>query len=498
MSKIAALLAGVALVLTVACDSNGLPVVLDEPTEMPTSTPEVIAIVVGVHRTGTPEYTPMAGPMFTPMPMPLPTQIQIRPTATEYLEPTATTLPTQTAMPDRTPVREVTARPLQSATLIPTSTPTLASRQQLACGDEVIPGVVQIVSGGRMGSGFFVNQRGDVVSSANVVGDYSTVDVHLCDSEVLVGEVVGLDKKLDLAMITIPNPSRAEFSPLILGTSDRVWGWHDYTVVGVTADGSLISPVVGEVRSSVLALDGAKWFEMPEETIADLPRSYYGGPVVDDHGNVVGIVVGEGSPKWRNAGSTYFLAVEGIKERLGFSTPATPTEPPPQGQEVEGEWTYFSEACSDEYGNCEPFQDEYLVEVAELEATGYAPNSKTAHILPKLRMQCWDNGLFEFTFLPAGPVGDDFTIGAWTLGAELGSERYTGWTGWDRSGTSDYERYYASVITEKAIRFVKLFLEAESSGELVQLGASSELGLVAGIFDPMGFATHYWRLPCTN
>src|SRR4029079_8279655 len=82
--------------------------------------------------------------------------------------------------------------------------------------------------GGGQGSGFVVNQRGEIVTNAHVVttGDRelrraSQLFVQFSDGNRVDAQIVGEDPNADIALIRI-DPDGLDLRPLALGASDDV------------------------------------------------------------------------------------------------------------------------------------------------------------------------------------------------------------------------------------------------------------------------------------
>ena len=68
---------------------------------------------------------------------------------------------------------------------------------------DVSPGVVQIVTPFRTGSGFIVDEDGLVITNAHVVQPFETVDVRLASGQQYHAEVLRVDEIADLALLDL-------------------------------------------------------------------------------------------------------------------------------------------------------------------------------------------------------------------------------------------------------------------------------------------------------
>jgi serine protease Do len=141
------------------------------------------------------------------------------------------------------------------------------------------------------GSGFFITASGEILTNNHVIEDADQIRVRLADEETEYRvEVVGTDPATDIALLRVMKPDH-DFPHLDLGDSAavRVGEWvmaagnplnmeHTVTVGVVSAKG----------RSLGLSADSSS-FENFIQTDAAINFGNSGGPLVDLHGNVIGI-----------------------------------------------------------------------------------------------------------------------------------------------------------------------------------------------------------------
>ena len=147
----------------------------------------------------------------------------------------------------------------------------------------VAPSVVFIATADGFGSGFFVSERGHVLTNRHVVQGVDTVEVVTESGDRLEGKVVARGAKgLDLAIVKVP---RKNTPPLRLVSSRKVaigtWvGSVGHGRGGIwTLSTGFVSNVWGSTREH-----GVLQTQIP------LNPGASGGPVFDRHGRVVGIV----------------------------------------------------------------------------------------------------------------------------------------------------------------------------------------------------------------
>ena len=239
------------------------------PSESPTASPDVLTgAQVDV------QATIAASVAATVQAIPTPTAKPVRdvsPTPTQTQTPTPTSTPT----PEATP----TPFPVDTATPIPTATPTLSQLIEI-----IEPSVVQIITSAGKGSGFVVDAEGWIVTNAHVVSGFTQVSVTLQGRSETTGTVVGLDEKLDLAVLQVESDG---LRPMAFADSDSVSVGDDVAAVGFplgTILGSSASVTKGVV-SAKRQSGGLNYLQ----TDAAINPGNSGGPLIDNQGRVVGI-----------------------------------------------------------------------------------------------------------------------------------------------------------------------------------------------------------------
>ena len=252
-----------ATVLAAACGST-------PPAEPTPDIGEVVRRAVAAalpSATSLPTVTPTSVPTATPTPSPTATA-----TATPSPAPTETPTATPTATPSPTP----TATPVPS----PTPTPSLAD-----VVSEVGRAVVRITTPEGTGSGFVFDETGLVLTNAHVVGRFAEVTVLLDGQFESVGEVVGLDENVDVAIVRIE--SRPGLSVLSFGDDQDVRVGDDVVAIGYPLGRLLgVDPTVTKgVVSAERRTDDVSYLQ----TDASINPGSSGGPLVTVTGKVVGI-----------------------------------------------------------------------------------------------------------------------------------------------------------------------------------------------------------------
>ena len=164
------------------------------------------------------------------------------------------------------------------------------------------PGVVQITDGGArkpaaplasssqsLGSGFVIDKAGHIVTSNRVLGTARNLQVSFSGNDELDAVVVGKDPSTDVALLQVDAHSRS-LSPLPLGDSDEVQVGDP--VVAIGNDLSLSrTATVGIVSAVQRGIDspGAGTTARAIQTDAEINRANSGGPLINTHGQVIGV-----------------------------------------------------------------------------------------------------------------------------------------------------------------------------------------------------------------
>lgn len=139
---------------------------------------------------------------------------------------------------------------------------------------------------GTVGAGFFIDDRGTVVTAAHVTGDYAAIVVRLADQRIYVAERVAEDRELDISIVRIPVRATR---PASFGTSTRLRPGDWVLAVGEPF-GLRRSVLAGVVGGSMrhFAEDAEGMFI---QTNMALNPGNSGGPLLDLSGSVVGMNV---------------------------------------------------------------------------------------------------------------------------------------------------------------------------------------------------------------
>ncbi|MCE5215535.1 trypsin-like peptidase domain-containing protein [bacterium] len=158
----------------------------------------------------------------------------------------------------------------------------LASAQDISAAVErVDPAVVTLKAEDREGAGFVVNEAGNLVTNAHVVGGAREVDVRFTDGKVQKAQVVASDDKKDLAVLKLAENAKAYAE---LGATANLKPGAEVAALGAPL-GLENSVTKGVISSKPRRIDGNDYLQID----AALNPGNSGGPVIDGRGAVVGV-----------------------------------------------------------------------------------------------------------------------------------------------------------------------------------------------------------------
>ena len=154
-------------------------------------------------------------------------------------------------------------------------------------------GVVDITvskPGGKAeGSGFVIDKRGDIVTNQHVVDGGGSIQVEFSNGRKASANLVGQDQSSDIAVIRVSVPA-SELQPLTFGDSSKVQVGDGVVAIGSPfgLSGSATTGIVSALDRSIIApnrytITGAI------QTDAPINRGNSGGPLLNSHGEVIGV-----------------------------------------------------------------------------------------------------------------------------------------------------------------------------------------------------------------
>ena len=163
------------------------------------------------------------------------------------------------------------------------------------------------------GSGFIIDRDGHVLTNYHVIADARQVEVTMHNRKKYRATVVGTDRSHDLAVIQIKAP---DLNPMVLGDSRNLQVGQKVYAIGnpFGLSGTLTSGIVSSIRS-VQEPDGMTIDEAIQTDAAINPGNS-GGPLLNSHGEVIGINTMIASSVGQNAGIGFAIPINTAKAVL--------------------------------------------------------------------------------------------------------------------------------------------------------------------------------------
>lgn len=163
------------------------------------------------------------------------------------------------------------------------------------------------------GSGFIIDKEGHILTNYHVIEDAREVEVTLHNRRKYRATVVGTDPSHDLAVIQIKAP---ELTPIVLGDSRNLQVGQKVYAIGnpFGLSGTLTNGIVSSIRS-VQEPDG-RAIEEAIQTDAAINPGNSGGPLLNWHGEVIGINTMIASNVGQSAGIGFAIPINTAKAVL--------------------------------------------------------------------------------------------------------------------------------------------------------------------------------------
>lgn len=138
------------------------------------------------------------------------------------------------------------------------------------------------------GSGFILNDGGEILTNNHVVSGSRELSVTLSDHKKYKATILGVDSRNDLALIKISANRKLPF--LHLGDSDNLQVGQKVLAIGnpFGLEGTLTTGIVSSLGRSLQGENNSVLEDMIQTDAAINPGNS-GGPLLDSHGNVIGI-----------------------------------------------------------------------------------------------------------------------------------------------------------------------------------------------------------------
>ncbi len=140
-----------------------------------------------------------------------------------------------------------------------------------------------------IGTGFFINKNGDILTNFHVIGNAGKIYVSFLKYKDLRASIVGTDPMSDIAVIHI-NPGGKTITPLTMGDSGNLRVGERVIAIGNPYNlyQTVTTGIISGLKRSLL-FPSARFYGNIIQTDAAINPGNSGGPLVDYKGNVIGI-----------------------------------------------------------------------------------------------------------------------------------------------------------------------------------------------------------------
>jgi putative serine protease PepD len=177
------------------------------------------------------------------------------------------------------------------------------------------PGLGGQPSGGT-GSGFILDEQGNILTNDHVVEDASSVRVRFAKGQPVAAKVVASDPSTDLALVRVPTSGR-DLQPLSLGSSKDIKVGEPAIALGSPfgLDGTLTTGVVSALERTIRAPNNFS-IDNVVQTDAAINPGNSGGPLLDDQGRVIGVNAQIATDTQQNSGVGFAIPIDTAKQVL--------------------------------------------------------------------------------------------------------------------------------------------------------------------------------------
>src|SRR5579864_1285711 len=163
------------------------------------------------------------------------------------------------------------------------------------------------------GSGFIIDPRGYILTNYHVVEGAQSIEVVLGDQSRYPAKYIGADQRNDVALVKI-DPKGKQLTTLKLGDSSAIQVGQKVLAIGnpFGFQSTLTTGVVSAIGRTVQTSQ-TTYIEEAIQTDADINRGNSGGPLLNSHGEVIGINSAIFTPSGTTAGIGFAIPINSAK-----------------------------------------------------------------------------------------------------------------------------------------------------------------------------------------
>lgn len=163
------------------------------------------------------------------------------------------------------------------------------------------------------GSGFIIDPRGYILTNYHVVAGAQTMEVVLGDQSRYPAKFIGADQRNDVALIKI-EPKGKQLASLTLGDSSTLQVGQKVLAIGdpFGFQSTLTTGVVSALGRTVQTSQST-FIDEAIQTDASINRGNSGGPLINTHGEVIGINSAIYTPTGTTAGIGFAIPINSAK-----------------------------------------------------------------------------------------------------------------------------------------------------------------------------------------
>jgi putative serine protease PepD len=163
------------------------------------------------------------------------------------------------------------------------------------------------------GSGFLIDPRGYILTNYHVVAGAQTIEVILGDQRRYPAKFIGADQRNDIALVKI-EPKGKQLTALPLGDSSTLQVGQKVLAIGdpFGFQSTLTTGVVSALGRTVQTSE-TTFIDAAIQTDASINRGNSGGPLINTHGEVIGINSAIYTPSGTTAGIGFAIPINTAK-----------------------------------------------------------------------------------------------------------------------------------------------------------------------------------------